>query len=156
SEGAEGGAGGGEHGGRAVVAEAARSPRQGALLGAVALAAALVACDGPGRSIADAPPPLVERVVPARAAVGARPPPLVLLHGIGADENDLVPLAARLDPRLTVVSLRAPRRYEGHGGYAWFQIDWRSDGTIVPDAAQARAAVADLDRWIAAAPGRLG
>lgn len=101
------------------------------------------------------PPRLVERVVAARrSAPGSPPPLLVLLHGIGADENDLIDLAPALDPRFTVVSVRAPRSY--HMGYAWFQIDWRRDGSIVPDAAQARATLADLVRWLDAAPARLG
>jgi phospholipase/carboxylesterase len=77
----------------------------------------------------------------------------VLLHGIGADENDLLPLARRLDPRFTVVSLRAPRPY--HEGYAWFHIDFRPDGTVVPDVSQARGTLGDLLGWLDAAPARL-
>jgi phospholipase/carboxylesterase len=97
----------------------------------------------------------VERVVaPRRATEGSPPPLLVLLHGIGSNENDLVSFAGRLDPRFLVVSLRAPRPY--HGGFAWFQITWRSDGSIVPDVDQAHATLADLVRWLAAAPARLG
>jgi len=68
-----------------------------------------------------------------------------MLHGVGADEHDLLPLAAHLDPRLLVVSLRAPREYPVMG-YSWFDIDW---STVPPayDLAQAeesRAAVAAL------------
>jgi phospholipase/carboxylesterase len=75
----------------------------------------------------------------------ARPPLLVLLHGVGADEQDLLPLAAHLDPRLLCVSLRAPREHPVMG-HSWFDIDW---STVPPryDLAQAeesRAAVADL------------
>jgi phospholipase/carboxylesterase len=95
----------------------------------------------------------VERSVPPRQA-SAAPPLLVLLHGIGADENDLLPLARFFDPRLHVVSLRAPRDYVV--GYAWFPIEFRADGTVVPDVPAARAALADLTRWIAEAPERLG
>jgi phospholipase/carboxylesterase len=74
-----------------------------------------------------------------------RPPLLVLLHGVGADENDLPPLAPHLDPRLLVVSLRAPREYPVMG-YSWFDIDW---STVPPafDLAQAeesRAALCEL------------
>jgi phospholipase/carboxylesterase len=105
-------------------------------------------------SVATAPA-WVERVVPPRRAeAGRRPPLLVLLHGIGADEHDLFPLAGALDPRLTVVSLRAPHAYSG--GRAWFDIAFRRDGSVVPDVAQAQASLADLRRWIAAAPGRHG
>jgi phospholipase/carboxylesterase len=111
------------------------------------------ACHDGRVSPADAPR-YVERTIPARRTTpGAPPPLLVMLHGIGADENDLLPLFRELDPRLTVVSLRAPRQY--HVGYAWFQIAWRPDGSIVPDVAQAHEALPDLVRWIEAAPSRL-
>ena len=79
---------------------------------------------------------------------------LVLLHGIGANENDLVPLAGDFDPRLLVVSLRAPRPY--HDGWAWFGLDFPAPGEVVPNVDQAHETVADLVRWLAAAPARLG
>ena len=47
----------------------------------------------------------------------------ILLHGLGADEQDLFGLAPFLDPRLVVVSARAP--YEAQPmGRSWFDIDW--------------------------------
>jgi phospholipase/carboxylesterase len=96
----------------------------------------------------------VERSVFARQRIDGRQPPLlVLLHGIGADENDLLPLAPRLDPRFTLVSLRAPQRY--HQGYSWFHIEFRPDGTVVPDLAQAHDSLAALLGWLHAAPSRL-
>jgi phospholipase/carboxylesterase len=99
------------------------------------------------------PPAWIARVAEARRVDPGRAPALlVMLHGIGADENDLFPLARHLDPRFTVVSLRAPYGY--HGGYAWFPIDFRPGGTVVPDLASARVTVADLVRWIAAAPAK--
>jgi phospholipase/carboxylesterase len=79
---------------------------------------------------------------------------LVMLHGIGSNENDLVRLAADLDPRLLVVSLRAPRPY--HGGFAWFGLDFPTPGEVVPNVEQAHETVADLVRWLGAAPVRLG
>jgi phospholipase/carboxylesterase len=47
----------------------------------------------------------------------------VLLHGIGADEEDLLPLAQFLDPRFVVVSARAPQEAEPMG-FRWYAIDW--------------------------------
>ena len=52
---------------------------------------------------------LVHTSIPPRAP-SAVPPLLLLLHGIGADEQDLLPLAPHLDPRLHVISARAPHR----------------------------------------------
>jgi phospholipase/carboxylesterase len=120
-----------------------------ALLVAATLAALGACADGdkpPVTTSTQQPPPAwVTRVAPAL---------LVMLHGIGADENDLFPIAPHLDPRFTVVSLRAPHDY--HGGYAWFPIDFRPGGSVVPDLVSARETVADLVRWIAAAPAKFG
>jgi phospholipase/carboxylesterase len=81
-------------------------------------------------------------VVRPPTAPSARPPLLVLLHGVGADEHDLLPLVPHLDPRLLAVSLRAPREAQGMG-YAWYDIDW---ATVPPayDLAQAEESRAGL------------
>jgi phospholipase/carboxylesterase len=100
-------------------------------------------------------PSLVERVVAARTVeAGRRPPLLVLLHGIGADENDLLALVSVFDPRFTVVSVRAPHPW--YGGFAWFRIDLQPGGRMIPDRAQATQALADLIRWVETAPARHG
>jgi phospholipase/carboxylesterase len=65
---------------------------------------------------------LVHRVVAPRSP-SERPPLLVLLHGIGANEEDLLPLAPFLDPRFLVVSARAPHEAESMG-HRWYAIDW--------------------------------
>jgi phospholipase/carboxylesterase len=112
----------------------------------------LGACGNDGT--APVPPArFVTRTVEPRSITpGQEPPLVVLLHGIGADEHDLLPLAAHLDPRLRVTSVRAPQSYAV--GSAWFHIDFRRDGTIVPDVAQARAALVDLVQWLPAPPAR--
>jgi phospholipase/carboxylesterase len=52
---------------------------------------------------------------------GAPPAPaIVLLHGRGADENDLFSFHETLDQRLMVISPRAPLPLMG--GYMWYQI----------------------------------
>jgi phospholipase/carboxylesterase len=71
-----------------------------------------------------------------------RPPLLVLLHGIGADEADLSPIADALDPRLATISLRAPYEAEPMG-YAWYAIDWRTSPPA-PDLDQAEESLAAL------------
>lgn len=96
--------------------------------------------------------PWVERRADPRVP-SAAPPLLVLLHGIGADEHDLFPLAGVVDPRFRVVSLRAPHEYVI--GYAWFQIDFLPGGGVRPHAPQAVRTLAALLAWVAAAPARL-
>src|SRR5262245_25714658 len=61
---------------------------------------------------------------PTRAA--SPPPLLLLLHGIGSNEEDLMGLEPYLDERFLVISARAPHQY-GWGGYAWFEIEWLPD-----------------------------
>ncbi|HEY6004421.1 MAG TPA: alpha/beta hydrolase-fold protein [Anaeromyxobacter sp.] len=75
------------------------------------------------------------------------PPLLVLLHGIGADELDLLPVADALDPRLLAVSLRAPHDAEPMG-YAWYALDW----SVVPPAPDLEQAGRSLEELAAALP----
>lgn len=49
-------------------------------------------------------------------------PRLVVLHGYGADERDLLELGAQLAPRFEITGVRAPLPLPG-GGYAWFRDD---------------------------------
>lgn len=49
-----------------------------------------------------------------------------VLHGRGADERDLLPVAAQLPSSLHVVSLRAPD--ELMGGYTWYELDLSGGG----------------------------
>jgi phospholipase/carboxylesterase len=54
---------------------------------------------------------------------GAGPhPTLLLIHGRGADEEDLPGLADRLDPRLLILSVRAPFPFSPGGGYTWYDV----------------------------------
>ncbi len=59
-----------------------------------------------------------------RPAAGEPAGLLVLHHGRGADEHDLLPLADVLDPqrRLHVVSPRAPLSPPGAQGYHWYLV----------------------------------
>ena len=54
-------------------------------------------------------------------------PLLLLLHGYGADEEDLLGLAPHLDARLICVSARAPYALD-FGGFAWFNIEIGAEG----------------------------
>lgn len=64
--------------------------------------------------------PLVHRVRQPRAP-SAKPPLLVLLHGLASDENDLFALERHLDDRFLVVSARAPHP-QPQGGYGWWDV----------------------------------
>jgi phospholipase/carboxylesterase len=59
-----------------------------------------------------------------RPAAGKAAGLLVLHHGRGTDETDLLPLADALDPdrRLHVVSPRAPLNLQGSPGFHWYLV----------------------------------
>ena len=59
---------------------------------------------------------------PARASgENKKSPLLLLLHGLGADENDLFGLAPYLDERFFIASPCAPFALP-YGGFAWFEL----------------------------------
>jgi len=61
---------------------------------------------------------------------------IVLLHGYGADEHDLLPIAHELDPRLRAVSLQAPLSLGG-SMRAWFNLSQDARGiSFDPDEAR--------------------
>lgn len=64
------------------------------------------------------------------------PPLLLLLHGIGSNEQDLFGLAPYLDERFLIVSVRAPV-VMGAGAYGWFNIEFTPRG-MVADMEQAK------------------
>ncbi|WP_430505821.1 alpha/beta hydrolase [Haloparvum sp. PAK95] len=53
-------------------------------------------------------------------------PAVFVLHGRGADEEDLLPVARELPDDLHVVSFRAPDRLQG--GYTWYELDLSGGG----------------------------
>lgn len=76
------------------------------------------------------------------------PPPdplLVLLHGYGANEHDLVPLVPMLPGGLPWASLRAPLEM-GHGGAAWFPLGL--DLSPEPDPGVITAVTAAVWGWL--------
>ncbi len=81
-------------------------------------------------------------VVHERPAAGAPAGLLVLHHGRGTDELDLLPLADVLDPRrrLHVVSPRAPLTVPGSAGYHWYLVPMVGK----PDPETFTAAIAQL------------
>ena len=64
-------------------------------------------------------------------------PVLILLHGVGSNEQDLMGLAPAFDRRFLVVSVRAPITLQ-HGSYAWYHVQFSPHGHVInPDEAEA-------------------
>jgi phospholipase/carboxylesterase len=102
----------------------------------------LISCGAAGCQATEARPmDFVQR--PPRMVIDNPPPLLILLHGYGADERDLLPVANDVDPRFLIVLPRAPLRMRA-GQYAWF---WNGDS---PELETSRQAVVDfIDRIVA-------
>ncbi|PFG32751.1 phospholipase/carboxylesterase [Sanguibacter antarcticus] len=69
-------------------------------------------------------------------------PLLVLLHGYGSNEADLMTLAPELPTSMTTVALRAP--LPAQAGFAWMPIV----DPGFPDPAQAQAAASTILAWL--------
>jgi phospholipase/carboxylesterase len=87
---------------------------------------------------------------PAGAPQGA----LVLLHGRGTDEHDLLPLADALDPqrRLVAVTPRGPLTLPGQPGAHWYVVP----RVGFPDEQTFAATYARLAAWLDALPDAFG
>ncbi|OFT23735.1 hypothetical protein HMPREF3160_07255 [Arthrobacter sp. HMSC06H05] len=72
-------------------------------------------------------------------------PLLAFLHGFGADERDLLPIASMLPGQFAVMSVRAPLAL-GFGGYAWFPL---SSQDLEFNSADYSQVVEDLTHWVA-------
>ena len=77
---------------------------------------------------------------------GTPPPLLLLLHGVGSNEEDLFGLAPYLDERFLIVSARAPVALE-YGGYGWFRIEFTPRG-MAADVEQAKQSLELLPGFI--------
>lgn len=73
----------------------------------------------------------LEHLVRRPQIVSDQPPPmLILLHGVGSNEEDLMGLAAQLDGRFLIVSARAPITL-GPGSFAWFHVQFAPAGFLM-------------------------
>jgi phospholipase/carboxylesterase len=66
-------------------------------------------------------------------------PAVFVLHGRGANEQDLLPIAKELPDTVHIVSFRAPDRLQG--GYTWYELDLSAGGLH-----QSQPDAADFDR----------
>src|SRR5688500_14290447 len=87
-------------------------------------------------------PPSLVHLVREPTQPSEKPPTLLLLHGVGSNENDLFGLAPELDPRFRIVSARAPIEL-GPGAYGWYEVAFTPTG-IVGNLEQAHSSLARL------------
>lgn len=69
------------------------------------------------------------KYIPAQEKSSTKTPVLVLMHGVGSNEQDLADFGASLDPRLDVYSLRGPLAMGPHS-YGWFHVNFTAQGPL--------------------------
>nr|WP_057923801.1 phospholipase [Burkholderia ambifaria] len=79
------------------------------------------------------------RLRPADGRPAAR---LLLLHGVGGNETNLLNLAGTIDPRIEIAFVRGPLTF-GPGQHAWFPVRFGPNGPEI-DAARADASRVQL------------
>ena len=79
---------------------------------------------------------------------------LLLLHGLGSDENDPFGLASGYDGRFCCVSARAPNSWDP-SGWAWYHSRFTPEGPVI-DAEEAEESRLALLRFIAELVAKLG
>jgi phospholipase/carboxylesterase len=84
----------------------------------------------------------------AQAAHTKRPPLLVMLHGRGADENDLFELAPAIDSGIAVACVRGPLPSD-EGGYTWSES--RAPGRYIGESL--RTSLTWFQEWLGALAG---
>src|SRR5215207_7296093 len=93
----------------------------------------------------------VRRPQPGANAPGSRPPLLLLLHGVGANERQMAALAPAFDPRFVVLSVRSPIVLgSGQDAFAWFHVQFTAQGPVI-DRDEAAAGWAHVARFAAEA-----
>ena len=70
-------------------------------------------------------------------------PSIILLHGYGSDENDLLSFADYMPNKYNVISIRAPFETP-MGGYCWFSIDFNNSNEKWSDSKQAYESISAL------------
>ena len=96
---------------------------------------------------------LTYRLRPAYSGEG-NSPCLILLHGVGSNEEGFIELAKQMDPRLNVVLTRGPLVL-GPQQFAWFQVSFTANGPAI-DAVQAEAARVKLIEFVGQLPALHG
>ncbi len=98
--------------------------------------------------------PLAHRLRSPESDYATGAPCLILLHGVGANETNLIDFAAVQDPRLMVILARAPITF-GPGQYGWFNVQFTANGPVI-NAAQAEQSRQTLVDFIDGLPNAYG
>src|SRR5450830_1343100 len=85
----------------------------------------------------------------------AEPWLLVLMHGVGSNEQDLMGIAPWVPARYHLLSLRAPHPM-GPNAWAWFQFGVAADGSRMIDTRQERHSRALVEQAVSRAAAQLG
>ncbi len=80
---------------------------------------------------------------------------LVLMHGVGSNEEDLFGLAPYVPPQFHVISLRAPY-VMGPSAYGWFEFSITRSGERIIDERQEAASRATVAKTLTSAAQQLG
>ena len=91
---------------------------------------------------------------PGSNADGERPPLLILMHGVGANEQQMSQLAPAFDARFVVVSVRSPLVF-GPNAFGWFHVTFGAQGPVIV-AEEAEAGWKLLARFIDEAVAEYG
>lgn len=65
---------------------------------------------------------LVHKILPPKGGQDLKHPALFMLHGRGANEDDLLGFAEYLDERFFIISPRAPFPFPLGGGFTWYDV----------------------------------
>ena len=97
---------------------------------------------------------LAHRVRGPRVGAMAGAPVLILLHGVGSNEANMIDFAQQQDRRLAVISVRGPLTL-GAAQYAWFMVRFSASGPVInaPQAERARLMLIEFIDGLAAAYG---
>src|SRR5207302_9286913 len=70
---------------------------------------------------------MIYTIRPPKTESPSPPPVLIIMHGYGADEFDLLPIASHLDPSLLTISIQAPIELDW-GGFSWYHLEQTTEG----------------------------
>jgi phospholipase/carboxylesterase len=94
---------------------------------------------------------LFHRARDAQNETPSKAPALILLHGVGSNEANLIDVALRQDPRLVVILARGPLTF-GPMQFGWFHVNFTQEGPKI-NAAQAEQSRQALISFTERLPG---